>query len=114
MLKLKIKETLKCIAIFAMTSLLLSDAVAREAQLNSAIISTCGERQMVLGSLKKDYKEVQDAIGISNGGGLIEVFVSPEGSFSITVTSPNKITCIISAGENWNKNKNSAVPGQMI
>ena len=114
MLELKIKETLKCIAILAMTSFLLSDAVAREAQLNSAIISTCGERQMVLGSLKKDYKEVQDAIGISNGGGLIEVFVSPEGSFSITVTSPNKITCIISAGENWNKNKNSAVPGQMI
>ena len=114
MLKLKIKLTLKCIAILATTSFLLSDAVAREAQLNSAIISTCGERQMVLGSLKKDYKEVQDAIGISNGGGLIEVFVSPEGSFSITVTSPSKITCIISAGENWNKNKNSAVPGQMI
>ena len=114
MLVLKIQETLKILAMLALSSFFLSNAVGREAQLNSAIVSTCGERQMVLGSLKKDYKEVQDAIGISNGGGLIEVFVSPRGSFSITVTSPNKITCIISAGENWNKNKDSAVPGQMI
>ena len=81
---------------------------ANQTNPSNMIITSCGERQTVINSLKKDYKEVQDSIGISNGGGLIEVFLSPEGSFSITLTNPNQITCIISAGEHWNKKNNRA------
>jgi hypothetical protein len=73
--------------------------------LNDAVAS-CGKRSTVIKTLKKDYKEVQEAIGLSNGGGLIEIFVSPRGSFSITITNPSQITCIISAGEHWNKGNN--------
>lgn len=79
---------------------------ANQTNPSNIIITSCGERQIVINSLKKDYKEVQDAIGISNRGGLIELFVSPKGSFSITLANPNQITCIISAGEHWNKKNN--------
>ena len=79
---------------------------ANQTNPSNIIITSCGERQIVINSLKKDYKEVQDSIGISNRGGLIELFVSPKGSFSITLTNPNQITCIISAGEYWNKKNN--------
>jgi hypothetical protein len=76
---------------------------ASEEKRSDIVITSCGERETVINALRKDYKEVQDSIGISNGGGLIEVFVSPQGSFSITITNPSQITCIISAGEYWNK-----------
>ena len=75
------------------------------------IITSCGERKTVINSLHTDYKEVQNSIGVSNGGGLIEIYVSPKGSFSITVTNPSEITCIISAGEYWNNGKNVASKG---
>ena len=87
---------------------------ASEKKSPNIVITSCGERETVISSLKKDYKEVQDSLGISNGGGLIEVFVSPQGSFSITVTNPSQITCIISAGEYWNKGNNFVSVGSKI
>jgi hypothetical protein len=87
-------------------------ANANQSDHQKIVLSSCGDRETVIKSLKQDYKEVQDSIGVSNGGGLIEVFVSPRGSFSITVTSPSKITCIISAGDHWNKNNSLASLGK--
>ena len=79
---------------------------ASETRISTDAVASCGQRSTIINTLKKDYKEVQDAIGLSNGGGLIEIFVSPRGSFSITITNPSQITCIISAGEHWNKGNN--------
>ena len=94
-----------CISLLVF-SCLSSKLDANERNSPNIVITSCGDREVVISSLKKDYKEVQDSLGISNGGGLIEVFVSPQGSFSITVTNPSQITCIISAGEYWNKGNN--------
>ena len=94
-----------CISLLVF-SCLSSKLAANERNSPNIVITSCGDREVVISSLRKDYKEVQDSLGISNGGGLIEVFVSPQGSFSITVTNPSQITCIISAGEYWNKGNN--------
>ena len=85
---------------------LLPNASFSETNVSNDLVASCAKRSTVVSALKKDYKEVQQAIGLSNGGGLIEIFVSPRGSFSITITNPNQITCIISAGEHWNKGNN--------
>ena len=85
---------------------LLPNASFSETNVSNDLVASCAKRSTVVSALKKDYKEVQQAIGLSNGGGLIEIFVSPRGSFSITITNPSQITCIISAGEHWNKGNN--------
>ena len=90
--------------VFAASSII--EVRASETSILNDAVASCGKRSTVISSLKEDYKEVQEAIGLSNGGGLIEIFVSPRGSFSITITNPSQITCIISAGEHWNKGKN--------
>ena len=102
-----------CISLLVL-SCLSSNLAANGRNSPNIVITSCGDREVVISSLQKDYKEVQDSLGISNGGGLIEVFVSPQGSFSITVTNPSQLTCIISAGEYWNKGNNFVSMGSKI
>jgi hypothetical protein len=94
-----------CFSLMISVCLLPSSSLSGTSVSNDPV-ATCGKRPTVVNALKKDYKEVQQAIGLSNGGGLIEIFASPRGSFSITITNPSQITCIISAGEHWNKGIN--------
>jgi hypothetical protein len=103
---------------FTLISLFLGSLFNGEAQaeqLGSATMEfqTCGERRKVTNALKQEYSEVQESIGISNNGALVEVFTSSTGTFTITLTVPNGTTCVISAGENWNKSirKTKMKPG---
>ena len=44
------------------------------------------------------------AIGLANNGGVIEVLSSQTGtSWTIIITMPNGTSCMIAAGENWEK-----------
>jgi len=41
-------------------------------------------------------------MGIANYGGLVEILSSQSGtSWTIILTMPNGVTCMIAAGENW-------------
>lgn len=62
----------------------------------------CVPRDHVLTHLLKKYQEQPIAMGLANNGGIIEVLVSPDGnSWTIMITMPNQISCIVSAGEGW-------------
>lgn len=61
----------------------------------------CAERAMVVASLTRNYQETQTALGITLQGNLVEVFVSPSGSWTILHTSPSGVACIMAAGEAW-------------
>ncbi len=61
----------------------------------------CGERGKVLTSLKDKYDEVPVSIGLTNTGMVIEVLASDGGSFTILTTRPDGLTCLVSAGNNW-------------
>ena len=61
----------------------------------------CGERNVVIASLEKTYSEVPASMGLENTGGVIEVLAAPDGSFTILITRPNGLSCIMAAGENW-------------
>ena len=42
------------------------------------------------------------AMGLANNGGVIEILSSPRGAtWTIILTMPNGVTCMIAAGENW-------------
>ena len=61
----------------------------------------CGERNKVVANLKKNYSEVPVSMGLESAGGVIEVLAAPSGSFTIIITRPNGLSCIMVAGEDW-------------
>ena len=61
----------------------------------------CGERRAVIAELEKTYSEAPVSIGLASNGSVIEVLASPSGSFTIILTQPNGLSCVMAAGENW-------------
>lgn len=61
----------------------------------------CGQRGTVVGSLEKNYSEVPVSMGLAVNGSVIEVLASPSGSFTIIMTRPSGLSCIMAAGEKW-------------
>jgi len=69
----------------------------------------CNPRDDVLELLAKKYKEAPVAVGITNTGGLIEVLAEPNGNtWTIIVTTPKGISCLVAAGEGWREMKQVA------
>ncbi len=63
----------------------------------------CGPRDQVLAALSETYSETRQSIGLATGGQQVfEVFANPEtGSWTITVTQAQGITCLLSAGDQF-------------
>lgn len=59
----------------------------------------CAPRTDVLDRLSKTYGETRKGIGIARQGAVMELFSSDEtGSWSITVTLPDGMTCLVASG----------------
>ena len=70
----------------------------------------CDERDTVLELLANKYKEAPVAIGVTNNGGLVEVLSTDNGgTWSIIVTTPNGMSCLVAAGEGWKMMEQVAV-----
>jgi len=62
----------------------------------------CDERTKVLGHLAKKYQEAPVAIGVTSAGGLVEVLSTGDGNtWTIIVSNPNGVSCLLAAGEGW-------------
>jgi hypothetical protein len=62
----------------------------------------CNERDNVLELLAKKYKETPIAAGVTNTGGLVEVLTDTKGgTWTIIVTTPQGMSCLVAAGEGW-------------
>ena len=62
----------------------------------------CNERAKLLELLAKRYQEAPIAAGVTNTGGLVEILTDPKGhTWTIIVTSPQGISCLVAAGEDW-------------
>ncbi len=62
----------------------------------------CNERASVLELLTGKYAERPVAIGMANNGGVVEVLSRADGrTWSIIITLPNGMSCMLAAGEEW-------------
>lgn len=60
----------------------------------------CAPRDVVLDRLAEGYGETRQSIGLGGNNSLIEVFASDDsGSWTITMTMPDGVTCIIASGQ---------------
>ncbi len=62
----------------------------------------CGDREEISEALRGQFGEQQRFIGIDAGGNLLEMYVSPGGSFTAILTQPGGPTCIVVTGESGN------------
>lgn len=64
--------------------------------------SNCAPRDVVLHRLMQGYGESRQSIGLGSRGAVIETFASTEtGTWTITVTLPNGVTCLIASGGSY-------------
>lgn len=62
----------------------------------------CGNRDAVIDRLAEGYGESRQSIGMAPQGRVVEVFASLEtGTWTITVTLPNGMTCLVASGQSY-------------
>lgn len=62
----------------------------------------CAPRKVVIERLAEKYGESRQAIGIGQQGMVMETFASAEsGSWTITVTMPTGMTCLMASGQSF-------------
>ena len=62
----------------------------------------CNTRDYVLGLLSDKYTESVIALGLANNGNLVEVLATGDGAtWSIIITTPQGMSCLVAAGEGW-------------
>lgn len=80
----------------AVTSLALTAPVAQAQGQN------CAPRELVVQRLAEKYGESRQSIGMGQKGMLMETFASDEtGSWTITVTTPQGMTCLVASGQSY-------------
>lgn len=62
----------------------------------------CASRDLVLERLSSRFGETRQSIGLGANNAVVEVFASTEtGTWAITVTLPNGVTCVVAAGQSF-------------
>lgn len=90
-------ETLRTVAILAVTAFVLLWAAAAGAQQNN-----CLPREQAVSHLAGEFDERVASQGLVDGGkAIIEVFVSKAGSWTVLVTDTGGISCMVASGAGW-------------
>ena len=62
----------------------------------------CGARAQVIGALKQQHGETILGIGLSGPKAIYEVWrAKKSGSWTILLTRPDNIACVMATGRNW-------------
>lgn len=89
---MRLRTTATLVALVVASCLIAPTALAQ---------SACGSHKMVAENLNKTYAETPVSMGVTIGGAVIEVFASPDGTWTLVITQPNGVTCLIAAGKDW-------------
>ncbi len=82
---------------FAATAASLAFSSARADQPTS-----CFKRDDLLTYLSSNFKETPIAVGLTDAGMLLEVFSSKRGeTWTVAVTTPTGLTCLMATGQDW-------------
>lgn len=61
----------------------------------------CAPRADVLAHAEKEWKEKSVGRGVTSTGGLFEVLVSEDGAWTVLLTTPAGLSCLIASGQGW-------------
>ncbi len=81
---------------------LLAGLLGATAMTDAASAQTvCGPHDIVAATLSQRHAEHPTAMGLSHGGAMVEIFAAPQGTWSIVMTQPNGVSCLIATGLHW-------------
>ncbi len=64
--------------------------------------TVCGKRADMVEQTAEKYGETRHGGGMVGNQAIIELYVSDEtGTWTIFQTTPNGVTCLVAAGDNW-------------
>ncbi|MEM8539268.1 MAG: hypothetical protein AAGF56_15570 [Pseudomonadota bacterium] len=64
--------------------------------------ANCAPRDVVIERLADRYGESRQSVGLGSNNAVVEVFASEEtGTWTITVTSVNGLTCMVASGQSY-------------
>lgn len=64
--------------------------------------SVCGDRVEIIKVLAAKYQELPRAFGVTGGDRILaELFVSKTGSWTMLMSQPQGVTCILATGVDW-------------
>ena len=90
--------SLKCVPISAIIASVMLGAAAIPSAATAQTV--CGKRDDIIKQLKAKYGETRRSLGVQQGRGVVEVYASTEtGSWTILVTDPRGMSCLMAAGE---------------
>ena len=61
----------------------------------------CGQRNQIITTLLRNHAEVPIGRGFVNDSEIIEVLAAKNGSFTVLLTYPTGISCLIAMGQYW-------------
>jgi len=61
----------------------------------------CADRKTVVAGLEKRYSEEPVSIGLASNGSVLEILASPTGTWTIIITRPDGVSCVMAAGDSW-------------
>lgn len=67
----------------------------------SAAASRCAPHDDIVKVLNKKYQETRRALAVVSATAVMEIFLSPEGTWTMLVTNTQGIACITASGEAW-------------
>ncbi len=93
-----IKQTL--LGLGAIVGLLTVNLAAPGAQAQQ-MGPVCDARTTILKILSGTFAEMLNAMGLANNGSVVEVLRLEDGSWTIIMTAPNGVSCVLAVGEHW-------------
>lgn len=91
-----LERTILTVGVILLTLSLAVMAPAAQAQ----DTRNCAPRKRVVDGLASTYGETRRAMGLGGNNAVVEMFASDaSGSWTITVTLPNGLTCLVASGQ---------------
>jgi len=74
--------------------------------------TVCADRQAMVARLLSEYGERPVAVGILSNGNLMEVLASSSGSWTVLVTWPSRLSCVVTFGTDWKMETQALEPSR--
>ncbi|NNG03012.1 MAG: hypothetical protein HKM95_02795 [Inquilinus sp.] len=68
----------------------------------------CGDRVAIMSHLEDGYSEKPVAMGLDAQGRVLEVLAAPSGTWTMLVSTPGGLTCLIASGVAWEELQSKA------
>ncbi|MCW1919686.1 hypothetical protein NX862_13060 [Rhodobacter sp. KR11] len=72
----------------------------------------CAPHDTIAGALSDQYGESAHAMGLAEDSTVMELYAAPQtGTWTLTVTMPNGVTCLVATGKNFETIQPTQVKG---